>query len=175
MGQLRIDARHYDELVRLVEKEKLTPEQAAAKIAARSVRKKRTRRVVEPTELGREATPEDYHRLITEAAFQAQTEKLAEGYGWYVYHDRDSRKNNRGFPDLFCVHPEHGMVHIELKTEHGTVRPEQKRVINLIRRAGGRAFIARPRHRDRLEALFAGRAVRDQEFELPEMDHPHKS
>lgn len=173
MAQLRIDARHFAEVVRLVEKEGLTPEMAAAKVGAATVRKKRSRKPVQPKELGREMTNDDYHRMLSEEMFQAQVEKLAEGYGWYVFHDRDSRKNKAGFPDVFCAHPEHGIIHIELKTEDGPVRPAQKRVINIIRRAGGRAFIARPRHRDRLEALFAGRPVRDQEFELPEMDHPY--
>lgn len=179
---LKIDAKHLPELRKLVEREGITPEEAAARIAVASCRtrktaspataprKRRSRRPPEPKELGREATAEDYHRLITERAFTTQTIKLAEGYGWYVFHDQDSRKNVAGFPDLFLCHPERGIVFVELKTETGRVRKEQRAVLRMIRAAGGRAFICRPRHRDALEALLAGRDPGDKAFEIPDTD-----
>lgn len=107
-----------------------------------------------------------YLKLVSEKAFMGHVIEMAEAYGWTVWHDHDSRRNAAGFPDLVCMHPAYGIVWIELKTETGYVRKGQREFIALIRRCRGRAFVARPRHRDALERLFQGHDVPDSEFEL---------
>ena len=60
----------------------------------------------------------------TEAAFQQQLVQLAELYGWRSYHTHDSRRSQRGFPDLVLVRgPE--LIFAELKTDTGRIKPEQ--------------------------------------------------
>lgn len=52
-------------------------------------------------------------------------ERVARFYGWLDYHDHDSRRSTRGFPDLFlCRAPE--VIVAELKTDDGRVRPDQQ-------------------------------------------------
>lgn len=167
MRGLKIEAKHYSEVRRLVEIEGKTPERAIAEIAQREAKqRRRTRKPREPREYGREMIAADYHKLIKERPFTQQTIRLAQSYGWYCFHDNDSRRNQAGFPDLFLVHPDRGVLFIELKTETGRVRPAQRDVLRMLRKAGQRAFIVRPRHRDDLEALLQGKDVPDDRFEL---------
>lgn len=62
---------------------------------------------------------------MTEADLQTLIVDVAEQYGWLVFHDNDSRRNNAGFPDLVLVKPPR-VVFIELKSDKGTLRPEQQ-------------------------------------------------
>lgn len=110
----------------------------------------------------------EYRARIPEKAFQRQVENMATLHGWWTWHDEDSRRNTAGLPDLICIHPRHGVVWIELKTEKGKVRDAQRDILLLLRKAGQRAFIARPRHSDALERLFFSGDVPETAFELPE-------
>jgi hypothetical protein len=83
------------------------------------------------------------------------------GYlGWTVWHDNDSRRNDPGLPDLLCVHPERGVVWLELKTERGRLRKEQRWWLDLLTMAGARAFVARPSQADDVERLLRGEIER---------------
>tara|TARA_R100000329_G_scaffold122194_1_gene100798 strand:+ start:17 stop:313 length:297 start_codon:yes stop_codon:yes gene_type:complete len=62
---------------------------------------------------------------VTEADLQALIVDVAETYGWLVFHDNDSRRNNPGFPDLVLVKPPR-VVFMECKSEKGKLRPEQQ-------------------------------------------------
>ncbi len=93
---------------------------------------------------------------VTEEGFQRTVMECAGHLGWEVWHDQDSRKNAPGLPDLVCIHPDHGVVWLELKTMKGRIRPHQKYWIDLLTRAGQRAYIVRPNQMDALEALFRG-------------------
>ena len=62
---------------------------------------------------------------MTEAELQAAIVDVAELAGWLVFHDHDSRRNPAGLPDLICVKPPR-VVFIELKSDTGRVRPEQR-------------------------------------------------
>ncbi|MDE3097635.1 MAG: VRR-NUC domain-containing protein [Chloroflexota bacterium] len=75
------------------------------------------------------ATPEAGRALLTasepEGDFQARVVTLAETTGWRWWHDYDSRRNARGFPDLVLVRGEH-LVFAELKTARGSLTREQR-------------------------------------------------
>lgn len=98
---------------------------------------------------------------ITEAQWQRTVMELALWQGWRVYHVPDSRRvTDRGYPDLTLVHPDRGqVVWLELKTNRGRLKPDQREWIAALRRAGQRAYVARPRDVERVEALLCGQEV----------------
>lgn len=62
---------------------------------------------------------------LAEAPFQQQVTNLASFYGWLAYHTYDSRRSAPGFPDLVLVRGAE-LLFIELKTDSGRVRAEQR-------------------------------------------------
>jgi hypothetical protein len=62
---------------------------------------------------------------LTEAAFQAAIIELATLAGWLCHHEYDSRRSTPGYPDLTLCKPPRLLL-IELKTQRGRVRPEQR-------------------------------------------------
>ena len=88
---------------------------------------------------------------LTEAQLQAAVIDIAERFGWYVYHTHDSRRSQKGWPDIVAVKPPR-VLFIELKTARGRVRPEQAHVLKLLSRCDTIASgIIRP---DDLDALI---------------------
>lgn len=64
---------------------------------------------------------------ISEAELQETITDALEAFGWYWFHDNDSRRNNSGFPDLIAVHPaSHVLLVYELKSAKGRWRPGQR-------------------------------------------------
>lgn len=58
-------------------------------------------------------------RARSEASFQRALEDFAKLMGWLVFHDRDSRKNDEGFPDVWAARD--GMLVVaELKVGRNT-------------------------------------------------------
>ena len=93
---------------------------------------------------------------VTERQLQDTIIRMAELLGWSVYHTFDSRRSQRGYPDLTCVHPEHGLVFMELKREKGRVSTWQTFWLAQLTRAGQRAYLVRPRDIDNVERLLRG-------------------
>ena len=60
----------------------------------------------------------------SEKEFQAAVVKLAKAKGWLAYHTHDSRRSEKGFPDLVLIRDGKLLI-VELKTESGRVSPEQ--------------------------------------------------
>jgi hypothetical protein len=79
---------------------------------------------------------------ITEEQFQQQIIDTARLLGWRVYHTRDSRRSEPGFPDLVLCRDR--LVFLEIKTETGRVSDAQGEWIAAINRAGGCALVVRP-------------------------------
>jgi hypothetical protein len=63
-------------------------------------------------------------RDLTEEQWQGLVEDLARYCGFRTFHDRDSRGNNPGLPDLLLIRPPR-IIFAELKTQKGRVRTEQ--------------------------------------------------
>lgn len=61
---------------------------------------------------------------LTERAWQGQVLGLAAFYGWRAYHTHDSRRSQRGFPDLVLLRPPE-IIFAELKTRTGKASTEQ--------------------------------------------------
>jgi hypothetical protein len=86
--------------------------------------------------------------LLAEAMSEDDLEESVRGacaqLGVYRYHPKDSRRSEPGWPDDVLVGPG-GILYRELKSEAGTVGPEQSRVIGLLRAAGADVQVWRPR------------------------------
>lgn len=106
--------------------------------------------------------PDPLAPFVSEAQLQRAVEEMARALGWLTFHDSDSRRNPAGLPDLVCVHPDHGLLFLELKTVKGRIRPAQQQWIDLLTRAGQRAYVVRPTDMDMIEALFRGEIVEAQ-------------
>ncbi len=71
-------------------------------------------------------------RRMSEKTLQERVIRSARAHGWLVFHPYDSRRSTPGFPDLVLVWrgqasmPERPIIVAELKTERGSLRPEQK-------------------------------------------------
>ncbi len=61
---------------------------------------------------------------VTEAKFLTHVKKLAQMFGWFCYHTRDSRGSDPGFPDLVLVRPPR-LIFYELKTARGRLSTDQ--------------------------------------------------
>lgn len=73
----------------------------------------------------KQLSPPLFSRSLREKHFQQQVLDLARMYGWLAFHDYDSRMNARGFLDTVLLKPGR-LIFAELKSETGTLRPEQK-------------------------------------------------
>lgn len=91
---------------------------------------------------------------ISEEALQKSILEVAMMHGWLVHHETDSRWSNAGFPDLACAHPDHGHCFIELKTEHGSLQPDQYDWRDYLVASGARYYVFRPRDRFIADRLF---------------------
>ena len=109
--------------------------------------------------------PSTLARYVSEKRWQETVEEMAGYLGWTCWHDRDSRRNDPGFPDLVCAHPEYGAIFMELKTERGRVRKEQQFWIDLLTAAGERAYVVRPSQVDAVERLLRGETERLEDAE----------
>lgn len=63
--------------------------------------------------------------LESEREFQRWVIELATLCGWMTYHTHDSRRSQPGYPDLTLLRGKR-LLFIELKTEMGALRPEQR-------------------------------------------------
>lgn len=88
---------------------------------------------------GYRITPPTHDKLpdgLSEAVFQTYVVDLAKAYGWRVHHQRPSPDSNGrwrnhiagdvGFPDLVLAKPGHCVIHAELKSTKGRLRPGQQ-------------------------------------------------
>ena len=84
---------------------------------------------------------------MSEETLQAKVEDLAQRLGWRKYHTHDSRRSDKGFPDLVLVHAGRGRVlYRELKKQTGRVTKEQKEWLADLTAAGQDAGLWRPVH-----------------------------
>lgn len=94
---------------------------------------------------------------VSEKEFQAQVLELARYTGWLCYHTHDSRRSAPGFPDLVMVRPP-VIVFAELKTEVGTLRPEQRKWLDALGRCEAvGALLWRPSDWPEIEEVLARR------------------
>lgn len=81
---------------------------------------------------------------MSEAELQANVEEMLELFGWRFIHDRDSRRNNPGFPDI-CAVRRGRLLFAELKTTRGRFRTEQRLWLEDLSAAEVETYVLRPR------------------------------
>ena len=62
---------------------------------------------------------------MTEEEWLQQVRELARLKGWRIYHTRDSRRSDPGFPDLVLVRGDR-LIFAELKREKGRLTESQR-------------------------------------------------
>ena len=70
----------------------------------------------------------EQRRRMSEALFQGHVIREALDSGWpyqFIFHDRDSRGNRRGLPDLIMINGTR-LLFAELKKVGGSATPEQR-------------------------------------------------
>lgn len=72
---------------------------------------------------------------LTEAELQYQVLELCKWKGLLVYHTRDSRGSQPGFPDLVIAGPR-GLLFRELKSARGQLQPMQRQWRWMLEQAG---------------------------------------
>jgi hypothetical protein len=78
-------------------------------------------------------------------SLDAHVRRLMTDLGLFGYHPRNSKGSAAGWPDWVII-GRAGILYRELKSEAGTVTPEQRHVGQLITKAGGNFAVWRPRH-----------------------------
>jgi hypothetical protein len=80
---------------------------------------------------------------MTEADLLRAVTDLARWLGLRYFHDNDSRRNRRGFPDVVAAGVG-GVIFRELKTATGRLRPEQMDWISILQLGGADVAVWRP-------------------------------
>jgi hypothetical protein len=79
----------------------------------------------------------------SEQELQAAVTQFCRALGIAWYHTYDSRRSNKGWPDLVLCGGR-GLLYRELKTEHGKLTAEQERWGDKLRRAAADWAVWRP-------------------------------
>jgi Holliday junction resolvase-like predicted endonuclease len=91
---------------------------------------------------------------MSEHEFQAAVIELAHLRGWLVFHSYDSRRDPAGFPDLVMVRG-HRIMFVELKTERGRVRPQQREWLDALSCTKAEVWLWRPSNWPQIEEALA--------------------
>lgn len=96
---------------------------------------------------------EGHRRFKGEVAFQREVCRLLDLRGWHWHHETDSRRSKRGLPDLIATRAGRLLI-IELKSEHGKLRPAQRIWLVLLRQVTGiEVYLWRPSDWDAIEGV----------------------
>ena len=77
----------------------------------------------------------EVYYYISEEDFMRSVMKIASECGWRVYHTRDSRRSQAGFPDLTLVRTGK-IIFAELKSQKGRIKKEQQAWLDDLRKNG---------------------------------------
>lgn len=80
---------------------------------------------------------------LNEKEWQRQVVDVAHLFGWRHYHTFDSRRSEKGWPDLALFRPGRFLL-AELKTNKGKVSAAQEGMIRDLRCAGVEVHVWRP-------------------------------
>ena len=80
---------------------------------------------------------------MTEAELLSTVRDACRWGGLLTFHAFDSRRSERGFPDL-CICGPHGVLFRELKVARGRLTADQRRWLDRLTEAGADAGVWRP-------------------------------
>jgi len=105
------------------------------------------------------STPAASGSTLTERQWQAVVVEVARTYGWQVHHHLVSRGSSAGWPDLVIARTGRALF-VELKTQTGRLRPEQRTWLALLAAAGCEVAVWRPADLDQVTAALGPRQTR---------------
>jgi hypothetical protein len=76
-------------------------------------------------------------------SLETHLRKLMADLGLWGFHPHTSQRSAKGWPDWVIIGPRK-IIFRELKSEHGTLTPEQKQVGEMLQRAGQNWRVWRP-------------------------------
>lgn len=76
-------------------------------------------------------------------SLESHLRKLLDDLGLWGYHPRTSQRSAKGWPDWVIIGPRK-VIFRELKSEYGTLTPEQRQVGEMLQRAGQSWRVWRP-------------------------------
>lgn len=94
-----------------------------------------------------------------ERQFQRAVTDAAMHLGWRYHHEANSFGSKPGFPDLFLVHRNHGILLLELKTGKRRTTEAQQDWIDYLDSCGLPAYVVRPADMDWIIAMLEGKPV----------------
>ena len=98
-------------------------------------------------------------RPISEEILLQQVRAVARKYSYLAYHTRDSRRSDKGFPDL-VLSDGRRLLFIECKSQQGKLTGDQAQWLNLLAHTGKcETYIIRPSDLASLERLFTEEAL----------------
>ena len=98
-------------------------------------------------------------RPLAEEALLQQVRAVAKRYGYLSFHTRDSRRSDKGFPDLLATNGRR-LLAIECKSQAGKLTAEQAQWLALLAHTGHcETYILRPSDVADLERLFTEEAL----------------
>jgi len=77
----------------------------------------------------------EVYYYISEEDFMRSVIQIASDCAWSVYHTRDSRRSQAGFPDLTLVRSGQ-ILFAELKSQKGRIKKEQQEWLDRLRENG---------------------------------------
>jgi len=92
-------------------------------------------------------------RPISEEQFQSEVIAFAKRQGWRVYHTRDSRRSEKGFPDLVLIRGKELIV-AELKAGKNVTTMEQEEWLAAFAKTGAVAALWYPHCWPTIERLL---------------------
>lgn len=93
-------------------------------------------------------------RSISEDDWHVTVRQTAEAFGWWAWHDNDSRRNEAGWPDLALIRPPR-FVFAELKTQTGRLSVAQRGLLGLMARCPGvEVYVWRPSDQRDMERIL---------------------
>jgi hypothetical protein len=95
----------------------------------------------------------DLEPELSEEEFQSRVIALAKEKGWRVYHTRDSRRSEKGFPDLILLRGEVEIV-AELKVPPNKPTSEQREWLAAFQKAGRPTFVFYPTDWNEIKGLL---------------------
>jgi hypothetical protein len=117
----------------------------------------------------------DYRRRVTLAMDEDELleniRQLALTTGWAMYHTRDSRGSDAGWPDLVLAHrAKRRVLFVELKTARGSLRAGQKIWLTVLTACGLETAVWRPAQwaDGTIQAVLNGAAARSEPRTAPE-------
>jgi hypothetical protein len=89
----------------------------------------------------------DVWRATSESQLQSSVVTFMRWRGWMCYHTYDSRRSEKGYPDLTAVKGNR-MMFVEFKTEKGKPKPEQIEWLDALVEAHDDVYLVRPSTED---------------------------